>query len=237
MPGNFMLNPIGTVSKNIDKIQNLAWKVSDDKINLAADVFKIFKKALLEEIFKEGSGTTITNNEIEDIIKLIRSLENRGVIIKGSTRKITTQEGVFLNFLKTLMSVGLPLVKNVLTPLAKNVLVPSELTAADSATDAAIQKKIYGSGTTTLVFSNAGLNNNLKIAKSLEESSLLIKGVTETVEYEVKEQKGGLFSMFAGTLGVTLLGNVLSRRGIARGGDRIIRSSEGFLRAGEGQDF
>ena len=60
------------------------------------------------------------------------------------------------------MSVGLPLVKNVLTPLAKNVLVPSGLTAADSATDAAIQKKIYGSGTTTLVFSNAGLNDNLK---------------------------------------------------------------------------
>ena len=70
------------------------------------------------------SGITLTNNEIKDIIKVIRSLENRGILLKGTTRTITSQEGGFLNFLKPLMFVGLPLMKNALTPLAKNVLVP-----------------------------------------------------------------------------------------------------------------
>ena len=61
-------------------------------------------------------------------------------------KKVTSQEGLFFNFLKPLMSVRLPLAKSVLELLG--------LTASASATDAAIQKKIYGSNTTTLVFSN-----------------------------------------------------------------------------------
>ena len=64
-----------------------------------------------------------------------------------NTRKITSQEEGFLNFLRPLIKAGLPLMKNVLTLLAKGVLVPLESTAAESATDAAIQKKIFGSGT------------------------------------------------------------------------------------------
>ena len=121
-------------------------------------------------------------------MNVIRSLENRGILFKGSTRKNTSEEGGrFFNFIKPLIVVGLPLMKNILTP---NVLVPLGLTAAASATDAALQKKIYGSGTTTLVFSSEGLGDIMKIVKSLEESGLLIKGVTETDESEVKEQKG-----------------------------------------------
>ena len=120
-------------------------------------------------------------------MNVIRSLENRGILFKGSTRKITSEEGGrFFNFLKPLIAVGLPLMKNILTP---NVLVPLGLTAAASATDAALQKKIYGSGTTTLVFSSEGLGDIMKIVKPLEESGLLIKGVTKTDESEVKEQK------------------------------------------------
>ena len=64
-----------------------------------------------------------------------------------NTRKITSQEEEFLNFLRPLIKAGLPLMKNVLTLLAKGVLMPLESTAAESATDAAIQKKIFGSGT------------------------------------------------------------------------------------------
>ena len=64
-----------------------------------------------------------------------------------NTRKITSQEEGFLNFLRPLIKAGLPLMKNVLTLLAKGVLVPLESTVAESATDAAIQKKIFGSGT------------------------------------------------------------------------------------------
>ena len=82
------------------------------------------------------------------------------------------------------MSVGLPLIKNVPTPLTKNVLPRSWVTAAASATDAAIQKKIYGSGITFPVISQ--LDDTMKIVKFLEDA-LLIKVVSETVEIEVKE--------------------------------------------------
>ena len=72
-------------------------------------------------------------------MKVIKPLENRGVLLKGTTRKITSQEVGFSNFLRPLMTAGLPLMKNVLTPLAKNVLLPFGLSARMSAADAAIQ--------------------------------------------------------------------------------------------------
>ena len=75
-------------------------------------------------------------------MKVIKSLENRGILLKGTTRKITSQEGGFLNFPRPLMTAGLPLMKSVLTPLAKNILLPFGLSAAMSATDSSIQKKI-----------------------------------------------------------------------------------------------
>ena len=71
-----------------------------------------------------GSGITPTNNEITDLMKVIKSLENRGILLKGTNRKVTSQEGGFLIFLRPLMTAGLPLMKNVLTPLPKNVLLP-----------------------------------------------------------------------------------------------------------------
>ena len=82
-------------------------------------------------------------------MKVITSLE------KGATRKTTSHGGGFLNFLKPLVAAGLPLMKNLLTPLAKNVLLPFGLSAGMSAVDAAILKKIYGSGSTALINSNA----------------------------------------------------------------------------------
>ena len=71
------------------------------------------------------------------------------------------------------MAAGLPLMKNLLTTLAKSV--PSGLTAAASATDAAIQMKMFGSGTSILIISNKETEDIMKIVKSLEESHLLIK--------------------------------------------------------------
>ena len=81
----------------------------------------------------------LKNNVTKDIVKIISLLEKREILLKGIPEKITCQEGGFLNFLKSLLSVGLPLIKSVLTPLAKIVLVPLGLTATPSATDAAIQ--------------------------------------------------------------------------------------------------
>ena len=96
------------------------------------------------------------------------------------------QSGGFLGrLLGLLLKTGLPLIKNVLKPLPKSVLIPLELTAAASATDAAIHKKMFGSGKTTLI-SNEEMNDIMKIVKSLEESGLLIKGVSKTIKNEAK---------------------------------------------------
>ena len=64
----------------------------------------------------------------------------------------------------------------------------------------------------------------IKIVKSLEDSGLLLKGVTETIQNEAKEQKGGFLSMLLGTLGASLLGNILARKGINRTGEGIVRA-------------
>ena len=82
------------------------------------------------------------------------------------------------------MIAGLPLMKSVLTLLAKSVLIPLGLIAAASAADAAIQKKIYGSGTTALKISNEETEHIMKIVKLLEELGLLIKGIYETLKNE-----------------------------------------------------
>ena len=122
-------------------------------------------------------------------------------------------------------------------PLAKSVLNPLGLTPAASAADAGTYKKLLGSGNvTTLVISNDETEDIIKIVKSLEDSGLLLKGVTETVQNEVKEQKGGFLSMLLGTLGTILLGNLLIGKGIYRveKGKGINRAGEGVLRAGYG---
>ena len=127
-----------------------------------------------------------------------------------------------------LLKIGLSLIKIVIKPLVKSVLISLGLTAAASAADAGIHKKILGSGNmTTLIISNDEIHDIIKIVKSLEDSGLLLKGVTETVQNEVKEQKGGFLRMLLGTLGVSLLGNLLTGKGIYRAG-----KGKGVVRAG-----
>ena len=86
--------------------------------------------------------------------------------------------------------------------------------------------KILGSGNTTLIISNKDMEDLIKIVKSLEDSGLLLKGVTESVPNQVKEQKGGFLSMLLGTLGAILLGNLLTGKGIHRAGEGIVRAGE-----------
>ena len=87
----------------------------------------------------------------------------------------------------------------------------------------------------TLIISNEEMNDIMKIVKSLEESSLLIKGVTETIKNEAKEQRGRFFGMLLGTLGASLLGNLLRGKGTIRASGDKIRVGECTIRAG--QDF
>ena len=76
----------------------------------------------------------------------------------------------------------------------------------------------------------------INIVKSLEDSGLLLEGVTETVQSEIKEQKGGFLSMLLGTLGASLLGNLLTGQGVKRAGKGkgINKAGENVLRAGYG---
>ena len=74
--------------------------------------------------------------------------------MKGTTRKVTSQVGGFLNFFRPLKTAALPLMKSLLTQLARSILIPLRLTAAASATAAAIEKKIYGSGKTAVITSD-----------------------------------------------------------------------------------
>ena len=75
-------------------------------------------------------------------------------------------------------------------PLAKYILEPLGITAAASAIDAGIRKKIHGSGTTTLKISNEEMNDIMKVVQSFEDCNILLKGVNKIIENEIKEQKG-----------------------------------------------
>ena len=112
-------------------------------------------------------------------------------------------------------------------PLAKNVLAPLVLAAAISAIDGNIQKKINGSAV-KLIIEQEDMKDIMKIIKALENSGILLKGVSKTIKNETKEQKGGFLSILLGTLGASLLGNLLT------GGKGIVRAGEGIVRAGEG---
>ena len=138
------------------------------------------------------------------------------------------QSGGFLGkLLGPLLKTGLPLLSNVIEPLAKSVLIPLGLTAAASAADGGIHKKALGSGNTTLIVSNSDMEDIIKIVKSLEDAGLLLKGVTETVQNEAKEQKRGFLSMLLSILGASLLGNLLAGKGINKAGEGIVRAGEG----------
>ena len=91
--------------------------------------------------------------------------------------------------------------------------------------------KKSGHNNTTLIISNDEMDDVLKIVKSFEDSGVLLKGASETIQNEAKEQRGGFLSMLSGTLGASLLGDILSK-GLS--GKGVIRAGEGTIRAGYG---
>ena len=105
-----------------------------------------------------------------------------------------------------------------------------------SAADGAIQKKTFGSGrppdlalrTTALKISKEELEDIIKIVNSLEKSGLLIKGISETIENEAKEQKGRFLPVLLGTLAASILGNALKGKEVTRAGERLIRARLNF---------
>ena len=183
----------------------------------------------------------LTNRQVANIRKAFANHSSIDIKLSKTQLSKMIQSGRFLGkLLGSLLKTGLPLMKSVIKPLAKSVLISLGLTAAAAAAaDAGIHKKILGSGhnNTTLIISNDEMDDILKIVKSLENSGLLLKGVSETIQHEAKEQRGGFLSMLFGALGASLLGDVLSKvlsgKGVIRSGEGVIRAGKGVIRAGE----
>ena len=169
----------------------------------------------------------VTNTQVWRLRKSFTNNSSAKIkLSKTQLYQIVQPRGFLGRVLGLLIKTGLPW--NVLKPLAKRVLIPLGLTAAASATDAAIQKKIHGSGTTKLIILNEEMGDIMNIIKSLENSGLLIEVVSETIQKEAKKQKWRFFSMLLGTLGASLLRNLLTNKGKIRAGEGTIRPGKIF---------
>ena len=220
--------------------------VEYSKVNVKLSDTLLLKK--LKTAFKKRTATTLRmslkifdeNDLPHELLLTVRQKtklrnafsNNMSTDLKLSKAQISKiiQSGEFLGSLVS----KLALIK-VAAPLAKNILTPLEITAAASAIDAEIRRKIHGSGTTTLIISNEEINDIMKIIQALEDSNIWLKGVAKTIKNETKEQKGGFLSMFLGTLGASLLGNLLAGKGIVRAGSGN-KEGKGIARAVYGKE-
>ena len=220
-------------------------KLSDTQLTKLKTVVENKTGATIRMNFKMFNGNDLPHDLLlttRQKTKLRNSFNsNMSTDLELSKAQISeiSQSGGFLGrLLSPLLKTGLPLIKNVIKPLAKSVLVPLGLTAVASVADAGIHKKILGSENTTLIISNNEMEDIIKIIKYLENSGLLIEGVTKAVQNEVREQKGGFLSILLGTLGASLLGNLTTGSRIytsGKGKGKVInRAGEGVLRSGYG---
>ena len=180
-----------------------------------------------DELPHELLLTTRQNTKLRNAIN-----NNLATDIKSSKAQIKKliQSGGFLG--KLLSKLAGPLMK-IAKPLAKNVLAPLGLTATMSGIDGSIQKKMHGSGG-KLIIEQEDMNDIIKIIEALENSGILLKRVTKRIQNETIEQRGGFLSILLGTLGASLLGNLLTGgKGMMRAGDRIVRAGDGIVRAGD----
>ena len=202
----------------------------------------------------------LTNRQVANLRKVFANYLSTDIKLSKTQISKMIQSGGFLGrLLGLLLKTGLPLTKNVIKPLAKSVLIPLGLSAAASAADTGIHKRILGlvrrhfssfalphhpsssalHNNTILLISNDEMEDIIKIVKYLEDSGLLLKGVSETIQNEANEQRGGFLSMLLGTLGASLLGNILVGKAINRAGEGIVRAGYGNKRRDyeNGMDF
>ena len=134
----------------------------------------------------------LTNRHVANLRKAFANHRSTDVKLSKTQLSKMIQSGGFLGrLLGPLLKTELPLMKNLIQPLA-SVLIQLGFTAAASAADAGINKKTLGSGhNTTVIISNTEMEDILKIVESLEDSEILLKGVSETIKNEAKEQKRG----------------------------------------------
>ena len=202
----------------ISKLKNALKNRTGVSLRLSREVLGSDKEQFPHELM-------LTDTQVNKLIT------QRVADIKFSKTQITkmSQSGGFLG---SLLKFAVPLLKNVIAPLG--------LTAAMSAADAGIQKKIRGYGQSggnlsevTLTISTKDMNDIMQIIQALEERGIIVPGTSQSVVSEIQEQRGGFLGMLLGTLGASLLGNLLTGskgRGMYRN-----KYGQGVIRAG--QDF
>ena len=195
----------------------------------------------IKSAVKSNEGTTLRMNakmfSANNLLTTTQTTKLRNAIgnnistdiklCKAQISKVIQSGGFLGKLLGPLLKTVLLLLKSIRKPLGL-----LGLTAASSAIDAGVQKKIYGSGT-TLVISNEEMNDIMKTVQALEDSNILLKGVTKTVKNEVKSHSGGTLSMILGTLAASLLGNLSTGKGTIRAGCGN-KQGKGTIRAGYG---
>ena len=207
-------------------------------LNLTDSQLKKLKNAIKN---KNGTTTRLGNenfnkNELiheshlteRQIKKLIGKIENNMStdikLSKAQINKIIKEGGnlgrLLMNFLPRLIKPAISIRKNILAPLG--------LSAAMPATDAAFQKNMYRSENKTLIISNNDLNDLIKIATALEEHDIFLKGTGRAITNNAKKQEGGFLSMLLGALGASLLGNLLTGKGMYRTGKGLYRTGQGL---------
>ena len=190
-------------------------KLTNVQLNKLKKAVKSNEGATLRLVIKNTRQNTKLRNAINN------NLATDIKLSKAQIKKLI-QSGGFLG--KLLSKLAGPLMK-VAMPLAKNVLAPLGLTVAMSVIVGSIQKKIHGLGI-KLIIEEEDMNDIMKIIEALEKSGILLKGVSKTIENETKEQRGFL-SMLLGTLGASLLGNLVTGKGIMRADDGIVCAGSG----------
>ena len=132
----------------------------------------------------------LTNKQVENLRKAFANKSSTNIKLSKTQLSKMIQSGGFLGrLLGPLLKTGLPLIKNVIKLLAKSVLIPLGLTAAVSAADLGIHKKILGSGNTRVIISNNKMKDLTEIVKSFEDSGLLLKGVRKQFKMKLKNEK------------------------------------------------
>ena len=215
-------------------------KLSDTQLKKLKTAFKNKTGSILRTILKIFNGNDLPHELLlttRQKTKLRNAFNNNMwtdlKLSEAQISKIIQSGGILGSSLSKLVG---PLIK-VAIPLAKNILAQWGITAAASAIDAGIQKKkIHVSRTTTLITSNEEMNDIIKIVQALEDSNILLKGVTKIVKNETKQQKRGFLSMLLDTLGASLLGNLSAGKGIARA-DSGNKNGKRIVRAGTGKQW
>ena len=196
----------------------------------------------------------LTNRQVVNLCNAFADKSPTDInLSKTQMSKMIKSRGFLGRLLGPLLKTGLPLIKNVIKPLAKSVLIPLGLTAASSTTDAGLHKKILGSGkcplssplltrpsssashnNAILIISNDEMKDIVKIVKTLEDSGLLPEGISEAIQNEAKEQRGGFLSKSLGTLGASLLGDILTGKEINK---TEKGHGQGIVSAGYGSNY